>query len=50
MLLLVARVADAWLATWSEADAITPYPVDPERLPAAAAELLRARLSAEATA
>lgn len=50
VLLLVARVADAWLATWSEADAITPYPVDPERLPAAAAELLRARLSAEATA
>ncbi|MCB0913548.1 MAG: response regulator transcription factor [Propionibacteriaceae bacterium] len=50
VLLLVARVADAWLATWSEADAITPYPVDPERLPAAAAELLRARQSAEATA
>jgi DNA-binding response OmpR family regulator len=50
VLLLVARVADAWLATWSEADAITPYPVDPVRLPAAAAELLRARLAAEATA
>lgn len=50
VLLLVARVADAWLATWSEADAITPYPVDPVRLPAAAAELLRARLSQEATA
>lgn len=50
VLLLVARVADAWLATWSEADAITPYPVDPVRLPAAAAELLRAQLSAEATA
>ena len=50
VLLLVARVADAWLATWSEADAITPYPVDPVRLPAAAADLLRARLSQEATA
>ena len=50
VLLLVARVADAWLATWSEADAITPYPVDPVRLPSAAAELLRARLSQEATA
>ena len=50
VLLFVARVADAWLATWSEADAITPYPVDPVRLPAAAAELLRARLSQEATA
>jgi DNA-binding response OmpR family regulator len=50
VLLLVARVADAWLATWSEADAITPFPVDPVRLPAAAADLLRARLAAEATA
>ncbi len=50
VLLLVARVADAWLATWSEADAITPYPVDPVRLPAAAADLLRARLAAEANA
>ncbi len=50
VLLLVARVADAWLATWSEADAITPYPVDPVRLPAAVADLLRARLSEEANA
>jgi DNA-binding response OmpR family regulator len=50
VLLLVARVADAWLATWSEADAITPYPVDPVRLPAAAAELLRGRLAAKVTA
>jgi DNA-binding response OmpR family regulator len=50
VLLLVARVADAWLATWSEADAITPYPVDPVRLPAQAADLLRARLAAQATA
>ena len=29
MLLLVARVADAWLATWSEADAISPLPGRP---------------------
>jgi len=50
VLLLVARVADAWLATWSEADAISPFPVDPVRLPAQAAELLRARLAAQATA
>lgn len=50
VLLLVARVADAWLATWSEADAVTSYPVDPVRLPALAAELLRARLAAQATA
>ncbi|HEY3339530.1 MAG TPA: response regulator [Propionicimonas sp.] len=50
VLLLVARVADAWLATWAEADAVTPYPVDPVRLPEQAAELLRARLAAQATA
>jgi DNA-binding response OmpR family regulator len=50
VLLLVARVADAWLATWAAADAVTPYPVDPVRLPAQAAELLRARLAAQATA
>jgi DNA-binding response OmpR family regulator len=47
VLLLVARVADAWLATWAEADAVAPYPVDPVRLPAQAAELLRARLAAQ---
>ena len=50
VLLLVARVADAWLATWSEADAVTSYPVDPVRLPALAADLLRTRLAAQATA
>ncbi|MGC4152897.1 MAG: response regulator [Propionicimonas sp.] len=48
VLLLVARTADAWLATWSKAEAISSYPVDPVRLPAAAAELLRARLAAKA--
>ena len=47
VLLLVARTADAWLATWSKAEAITSYPVDPVRLPAAAAELLRGRLAAK---
>lgn len=45
VLLLIARVADAWLATWSNADAVVPYPIDPVRLPGAAAELLRDRLS-----
>jgi len=48
VLLLVARVADAWLATWSRAEAVSPYPIDPVRLPATAAELLRARLAAKA--
>lgn len=42
VLLLVARVADAWLATWSRAEAVLPYPLDPVRLPEAVAGLLRA--------
>ena len=46
VLLLVARVADAWLATWSRADAVVAYPIDPVRLPQAAAGLLRTRLAA----
>lgn len=50
VVLLVARVADAWLATWSRAEAIVPFPVDPERLPAAVAKVLRARLASEAAA
>ncbi|MBK8463430.1 MAG: response regulator [Nigerium sp.] len=50
VLLLVARVADAWLATWSRADAVVAYPIDPIRLPEAVAGLLRARLASGATA
>jgi len=46
ILLIVARVADAWLATWSRADAVVAYPIDPERLPRAAADLLRTRAAA----
>ncbi len=43
VLLLVARLADAWLATWSEADGIASYPIDPIALPAEAAKLLTAK-------
>lgn len=50
IMLLVARVQDAWLGTWSRADKIVPFPVDPQTLPVAAAELLRARLATEASA
>lgn len=49
VLLLVERVADAWLATWSRADAVVPYPIDPVRLPSAVAETLRLRLGKRAT-
>lgn len=46
VLLIVARVADAWLATWSRAEAVVAYPIDPVRLPQAAADLLRSRAAA----
>ncbi len=41
VLLLVARLADAWLATWSRAEAIAPFPVDPLQFPEQVAALLR---------
>lgn len=45
ILVMIIRVADSWLATWSQADAVSMYPVDPVRLPDAVAQLLRARLT-----
>jgi len=47
ILLLVGRADDAWLAAWSRADGAVPHPVDPMRLPAAVAKLLRPPMSAE---
>jgi DNA-binding response OmpR family regulator len=47
ILLLVGRADDAWLAAWSRADGAVPHPVDPMRLPAAVAKLLRPAMSAE---
>jgi hypothetical protein len=38
---LIGRPDDAWLATWSRADGAVSHPVDPLRLPAAVAALLR---------
>ncbi len=46
VLLLVARLADAWLATCSRAEAVVAYPIAPVRLPEAAAGLLRSRAAA----
>lgn len=48
ILLLIVRNSDTWLATWSRADAVAPYPLDPFEMPAQAANLLRARLGAHA--
>jgi DNA-binding response OmpR family regulator len=47
ILLLIGRPDDAWLATWSRADGAVSHPIDPIRLPAAAAKLLRPALSTE---
>lgn len=41
VVLLVAREADAWLASWSRAEAVSAYPIDPMRLPATVAQVLR---------
>ena len=41
ILVLTARRDDAWLATWSRADGVLGHPVDPMRLPAVVAGLLR---------
>ena len=47
ILVLIGRADDAWLATWSRADGAVSHPVDPVRLPAAVAKLLRPRMSTE---
>jgi DNA-binding response OmpR family regulator len=44
VLIIAGRADDAWLATWSRADAVVPHPIDPITLPGAVAALLRQRL------
>jgi CheY-like chemotaxis protein len=46
VLLLVARAQDGWLASWSRADGVVSHPLDPITTAAAAAQLLRSRVSA----
>jgi len=41
VLLLIARPDDVWLATWSMADHVVPYPLDPVVVAGAVAELAR---------
>ncbi|PNG96741.1 hypothetical protein SMF913_12766 [Streptomyces malaysiensis] len=48
VLLLIGRPQDAWLATWSRAEAAVTHPVDPLALADALAGLLRKRLSVDA--
>ncbi|WP_327298095.1 MULTISPECIES: hypothetical protein [unclassified Streptomyces] len=46
VLLLIGRPQDAWLATWSRADAAVTLPVEPVEFAAALAALVRERLGA----
>ncbi len=43
VLLIVGRVDDGWLATWSRADAVISHPIDPVELARALAGLMRRR-------
>jgi DNA-binding response OmpR family regulator len=45
LLVLVGRPQDAWLATWSRADAAVSYPLDPVIVADAVASLIRQRLA-----
>ena len=46
ILVLTGRPQDAWLATWSRADAVVSHPIDPGQLAQAVSGLLRTRLPA----
>ncbi len=46
VLVLVGRPQDAWLATWSRAEAAVPHPIDPMQLAEAVIPLLRGRVPA----
>lgn len=45
ILVVVARPQDAWLATWSRADAVVPRPLEPMSFARAVADLLRPRVA-----
>jgi len=45
ILVLTGRPQDAWLATWSRADAAVPHPLDPAALAEAVAGLARRRVA-----
>jgi hypothetical protein len=44
VMVLTGRPQDAWLATWSRAEAAVPHPLDPIQLAEAAIRLVRQRL------
>lgn len=49
LMVLIGRPHDAWLATWSRADAVVSHPLDPFVLADAVAVLLRQRVAARKT-
>ncbi|GAB4007804.1 Rv3143 family two-component system response regulator [Nocardioides ultimimeridianus] len=49
LLVLTGRPQDAWLATWSRADAAVPHPIDPLHLAEVVTALLRDRVPATAS-
>jgi hypothetical protein len=46
VLVLTGRPQDAWLATWSRAEAACPHPIDPVQLAELVVALLRSRVPA----
>ena len=46
VVVLTGRPQDAWLATWSRAEAAVPHPLDPIQLAETVVTLLRARVPA----
>jgi DNA-binding response OmpR family regulator len=48
VLLVIGRVDDGWLATWSRADAVVSHPIDPVALAEALAGLMRGRADGRA--
>ncbi|MGB0099672.1 MAG: hypothetical protein WBP61_05265 [Nocardioides sp.] len=46
VLVLTGRPQDAWLATWSRAEAAVPHPLDPIQLAEAVVSLLKSRAPA----
>ena len=46
MLVIIGRADDAWLATWSRAEAAVPHPIDPIQLAEAVIGLLRPHVPA----
>jgi DNA-binding NarL/FixJ family response regulator len=50
ILVLTGRQQDAWLATWSRAEAAVSHPIDPMQLADAVVRLLRPRVPAARTA